>query len=131
MDQEPLFHERIEDAIAAVVDRLGRKKVAGLLWPDKIPRDAHNLIDACLNPERKERLSPTQLMFVARLGRDAGLHGIATFMCRELGYADPEPIEPEDEARKLQREFMEGVKRMEGMAKRLEQLQPYRLVREA
>lgn len=26
MDQESLFHERIEDAIGAVADRLGRKR---------------------------------------------------------------------------------------------------------
>ncbi len=122
MSQEPLFHERIEDAIAAVADRLGRKRVACRLWPDKSERDAHNLFDACLNPERRERFSPSQLVFVAKLGREAGLHAIMEFLARDLGYTDPQPLEPEDERAKLQREFIEASKHMARMADRLERL---------
>jgi uncharacterized protein YciW len=122
MQQESLFHERIEDAIAAVADALGRKRLACDLWPDKSERDAHNLFDACLNPERRERFSPSQLMFVARKGRAAGLHAIVQYMARELGYTDPLPIEPEDERAKLQREFVETGKRMAKMAERIEHL---------
>jgi hypothetical protein len=122
MDQEALFHERIEDAIAAVVDRLGRKRVACKLWPEKSERDAHNLLDASLNPERRERLSPSQLMFIARLGREAGLHSIAVFINRDLGYSDPKPIEPEDERARLQREYVEAAKLLARTAERIERL---------
>ncbi len=122
MEQELLFHERIEDAIAAVADRIGRKRLAKELWPDKSDRDAHNLFDACLNPERKERFSPSQLMFLAKRGRGAGYHAILCFMCRELGYADPQPIEPEDERAKLQREYVDAARSMARMAERIEKL---------
>jgi hypothetical protein len=126
--QEALFHERIEDAIAAVADMLGRKRVACELWPEKTERDALNLFDACLNSERREKLSPSQVIFVARLGRAKGLHSIAQYIARELGYADPVPIEPEDEKAKLQREYVEAARHMVRMAERIEQLSQPALV---
>lgn len=122
MEQEALFHERIEDAVGAVADVLGRKRIACELWPDKTPRDAHNLLDACLNPERRERLTPSQLMFIARNGRESDLHAIVTFIARELGYEDPKPVEPEDEKARLQREYIEAAKRMARIAERVESL---------
>lgn len=130
MDKEPLFHERIEDAVAAVVDRLGRKKIACALWPDKTQRDAHNLLDACLNPERRERLNPTQLLFIARKGRAEGLHAIVQFITRDLGYEEPVPIEVEDEKAKLQREYIEAAKSMARIAERIESLTAPVTVRE-
>lgn len=122
--QESLFHERLEDAIAAVADVIGRKRVACKLWPDKSERDAHNLFDACVNPERRERFTPSQVMYIAKLGRERGLHSIATYVMRELGYADPVPIEPEDERAKLQREYIEAARSMARMAERIEKLAP-------
>lgn len=122
MQQEPLFHERIEDAIGAVTDRLGRKRISKELWPDKSERDAHNLIDACLNPERKERFTPSQLMFIARKGREAGHHGIVTYLCRELGYADPTPIEPRDELTELLRVSIEERRHQARRDDRIERL---------
>lgn len=130
MDQDPLFHERIEDAVGAVADRLGRKKIACELWPDKTPRDAHNLLDACLNPERRERLTPSQLLFIAKRGREQSLHAIVTFIARDLGYEDPQPIEPEDEKVRLQREFIESTKNLQRMAARIETLSAPVTVRE-
>ena len=122
MEQDSLFHERIEDAIAAVADRLGRKRLAQELWADKSPRDSHNLFDACLNPERKERFSPSQLMFIARKGREAGYHSIVTFIARELGYADPTPIEPRDELAELLRANLESNKEAQRRSERIESL---------
>ena len=47
--------DRIEDAIDEVIHRCGgRKAFATDLWPHKAQRDAHNLLDACLNPDRRE-----------------------------------------------------------------------------
>ena len=68
--QNALFHERIEDAADEVCRAIGgRKKMAGELWPDKPQREAHNLIDACLNPDRRERFSPSQLLYIAKRDR--------------------------------------------------------------
>lgn len=120
MDQQNLFHERIEDA-AAVVDACGGRKVmAAELWPDKPIRDAQNLLDACLNPGRREKLDPSQLVYIAKRGRQVGCHLLMTFLARECGYSDPEPVEPEDERAKLQREFNETFKQFQFLAAKLE-----------
>ena len=87
-----LFHERIEDAIDEVIRGAGgRKKVAVELWPDKPAREAHNLLDACMNPERRERFAPSQVLWFAQRGRQIGCHAVIMFMARECGYADPTP----------------------------------------
>jgi hypothetical protein len=130
--QDSLFHERVEDAAAAVIDRCGgRKKFAAEMWPDRSVGDAHNLLNACLNPEKRERFSPDQLLYILRKGRAVGCHTLITFMAREAGYTDPQPIEPEDERAKLQREYVEAAKAMGRMAERIEQLAQPTLVRAA
>jgi len=42
------------------------------------------------------------------------------FLAREAGYADPQPVEPEDERAKLQREYIEATKAMQRLAGRME-----------
>lgn len=123
MTQQALFHERIEDAIAAVVDACGgRKVVASELWPDKPLRDAHNLLDACLNPGKREKLDPSQVVYIAKRGRQVGCHLLVAYLCRECGYADPVPVEPEDERAMLMREFIEAQKSLQHMTARMERV---------
>jgi hypothetical protein len=43
-------------------------------------------------------------------------------VCRDLGYADPVPIEPEDERAALQRQFIESTANLLKMAARIEEL---------
>ena len=47
-----------------------RKAFATDLWPHKAQRDAHNLLDACLNPDRREKFSPGAVVYIARRGHD-------------------------------------------------------------
>lgn len=123
MSQQTLFYERIEDAIAAVVDACGgRKVVASELWPDKPLRDAHNLLDACLNPGKREKLDPSQVVYIAKRGRQVGCHLLVTYLCRECGYSDPVPVEPEDERAMLMREFIEAQKSLQHMTARMERV---------
>jgi hypothetical protein len=99
--QSALFHERIEDALDEVIRVLGgRKKVAVEMWPDKPPRDAHNLMDACLNPERRERFSPAQVLYLARRGAEVGCHAVMLFLGRECGY-DIKPVTRAEEVDRL------------------------------
>ena len=129
MDQESLFHDRVEDAIAAVIDRCGgRKKFAAEMFPDKPPRDAHNLLDACLNPERREKFSPSQVVYIMRRGAEAGCHSLAQYFSREAGYADPVPVVPEDLEAALQRSFISSVERLEQIQKQLQRVQGMRRV---
>jgi hypothetical protein len=41
-------------------------------------------------------------------------------LARETGYTDPQPVEPEDERAKLQREFINAQRGFEALAKRME-----------
>ncbi len=122
--QTALFHERFEDALDEVMRCCGgRKKVAIELWGKvKSERDAHNLMDACLNPERRERFSPEQVLYILKRGREVGCHAAMHYLNSEAGYAPAQPIEPEDEIAKLQREFIESVKEQGRRAERIEAL---------
>jgi len=108
--QNPLFVESLEEALTQVVGALGGAKTVGLvLWPEKSCRDAHTYLLACLNPERKEHLTGAQIMLLLRRGREARCHAAMQYLSRECGYADPVPLEPEDERARLQREFTASV----------------------
>lgn len=123
MDQEALFYETINDALDAVVKACGgAKSVACRMWPDKTPDAAHRLLLACLNEGRDEKLGPSQVLFILKLGRERGFHGAINFLAREAGYADPQPLEPEDERARLQREFIEAQKALQSLADRMERV---------
>lgn len=120
--QGSLFYERIEDALDAVINACGgRKKFACEMWPEKPARDAHNLIDACLNTERRERFTPQQVLFILRRGREVGFHAAAVALFRDVGY-HLEPLEPEDEKAALQRAFVESVNMQRRLVERMEHL---------
>jgi len=46
------------------------------------------------------------------------------YIARECGYADPAPIEPEDEIARLQREFVEATKQLGALAVQIEKMNP-------
>ena len=99
----------------------GRKKFAAELWPEKSQRDAHNLIDACLNAERRERFTPQQVFYILRRGREIGFHAATESMFRDIGYHIT-PVEPADEMAELQRAYIESVQMQRRIADRLEKL---------
>lgn len=118
-----LMHETISDALRELVQSSGGYKAVGIkLWPDQPADHAAGKLRDCLNPDRRERLTPEQVCYLLRLGREAGCHAAITFMARDAGYADPQPVEPEDERAKLQREYVEAAKAMQRMAERIERL---------
>jgi hypothetical protein len=86
------------DAARDMVRRLGgAKKVGTLIWPDKtVDGAARHLLD-CLNPNRAERLSPSQLLLLMRLARADGHHGLAGYLLAQAGYEPPVPSKPADE----------------------------------
>jgi hypothetical protein len=45
------------------------------------------------------------------------------YLAREAGYADPQPIDPEDQEAELQRTFIDAVSRLEGIQKQLQRVQ--------
>lgn len=125
--QFALIIDTVNDAIRDTVRALGPKLVAQALWPAKKPEAAERYLDDCLNPTREQKLSIEEILLVARMGRAKGLHLITTFICRDIGYADPMPVDPDDQVAELQRVFLERsdelialghqIKRMHGRSR--------------
>ena len=117
---QSLFHDSFSDALTEVVKSLGGHKTVGLaLRPDKSADSSARWLNDCLNPSRSERLDPDQVLFVLREGRKAQSHSAMNYLLREAGYADAQPIEPEDEKAALQRQVIESVKSLEQIMTRL------------
>lgn len=76
-------------------------------------RLGHNLLDAMLNADRREKFSPDQVLYVARRGREVGCHAVMQYLAREAGYAEPVPVEPEDEMTRLQQQFVDSVQQLQ------------------
>jgi hypothetical protein len=115
--------EDLNDAIKAAVDAIGGPKVVGAtLWPDLDPSAAGNRLRDCLNPTRRERLTPEQLALIRRKARDAGSHVLASFEMKAAGYSRPTPIAPDDEKAELQRQAIEAARTMKDLVERMELL---------
>ncbi len=100
--QRVLFHESLIDALKEVVLSLGgTKRVAGQLWPEKTIDEAARRLADCLNSDRRERLDPEQVLWLLRQGRAEGCHAAMDFICREAGYAQPVPVDPESQKTQL------------------------------
>lgn len=118
-----LFHDTVNQALHDCVMACGGFKAVGhLLWPEKPVDQAGRLLNDCLAEGRRERLSPEQVLLVLRLARERGCHAGMNFIARDAGYADPQPLEPEDERAKLQREFIEATHALARMAAQIERL---------
>jgi hypothetical protein len=122
MDQQPLFHEDINDALRGAVKACGGTKVvASKLWPEKPLNDAQSYLNDCLNATRPAKLSPEQVVFLLRWAKEQGFHGAINYVCAEAGYANPAPVEPEDEYAKLQREYVQAVKLLASLTPKIEE----------
>lgn len=120
MTPQPLFFDSIEDALREVVHAVGGNKAAGgILRPELSADEAGKWVSDCLNPDRAQTFRPGQVLLLLRKGREAGCHAAAAYLMRESGYADPVPIEPDDERARLEREFIAAAKSLQAMADRL------------
>lgn len=121
--QQVLFHESLSDAIRDVVQALGgTKKIGAMMRPEKTPDEAARWISDCLNPDRREKFDPEQVLWLLREGRKAGCHSCMHYLCVESGYSLAQPVEPKDELAELQRNFIEASKHLSRMAERIERI---------
>lgn len=118
----PDFETINEVLIACVKSCGGSKQVAHKLWPEKPLDAAQRHLLACLNEDKAERLSPQQVLLLLRLSRQAGCHIGMQYLAAELGYAEPQPVEPRDEVAELQRQYIEAARAMGKLAERIERL---------
>lgn len=123
-DQIPLFVDDCYDALRATVEGLGGyKRVGHDMRPDLSVDAAGRWLADCINPDKREKLSITELGYIRKTARQAGVHVLAAYEAQDAGYAPPQPIAPEDEAAQLQREFIAHVKSLEALQKRLARVQ--------
>lgn len=118
--QIPLFYDTYEDAIRDCVTSLGGfKKVGSMLWPAVPADDAGRKLAACINTDKREKLDLGELRLIRCEARKAGVHILAHYEARDAGYAEPQPINPEDEQAQLQREFIAAVRGLEVLQARM------------
>jgi len=118
--QIPLFYDTYEDAIRDCVTALGGfKKVGSMLWPAMPADDAGRKLSACLNTDKREKLDLGELRLIRCEARKVGVHILAHYEARDAGYAEPQPLNPEDEAAQLQREFIAAVRGLEVLQARM------------
>jgi hypothetical protein len=111
--QKSLFYEDVNEALKAVISALGgAKKVGPRLWPEKTMEAAQQLLLACLNIERKEHLTPEQMMLLLTWGHVAGCHIGFEYMADAVGYEKPRAISREEKQAELMRDFNKQVERL-------------------
>lgn len=116
--------ESLNQALVECVKALGGSgKVGPKLWPERSQESAQRALLDCLIEDRPAKLSPEQVLFILRMARAKGHHIGMEWLCNELSYAPPQPIEPKDEIAELQRAFIETQARMADMLGRMERLQ--------
>lgn len=123
MEQDSLFMEDEYEALKVDISRLGGMKSVGhALFPDKKPDKAGEHLGSCLKQDRREKLDYSQILWIKAEAKKVGSYAAQRYENQVCGFADPQPIEPEDEAAMLQREFIQAVKAQSEMLKRMERL---------
>ena len=116
------LYEDESDALRELVRELGGfKSVGPTLRPDLTADRAANWLRDCLNPERAERLQPSQLFMLLRMARERQVHGPTQYILANVGYHIT-PVEPADGMAELQRAYIESVHMQRRIADRLEKL---------
>lgn len=109
----PIF-DSPEDAIRACVQAAGgAKKVGPMFWPDKPIEQATALLLDCLNHDRPQKLSLSQILFIFRLAKHQGFHAGFQWFALEAEYDGVRPITPEEETDRLAAIIAESSKTLE------------------
>ena len=123
MDQQELLHEDWRDALRHLVKALGGMDAVGVdLWPGKTRHAAGAWLSDCLNPDRPAKLDLEDLLHLLKLARDRGVHLGVHFLCDELGYQRPAPVEPADAVAETQRQLDELLARAQSITNKLARL---------
>jgi len=98
--QTPLWYDTDCDAINAAIASSGKtfKQVASALWPAKGIDTAYARLKNCLNPDKDEKLSFAEVIFICR---ETGNFDPINHACDELSLHRPTPKAPADEHAEL------------------------------
>lgn len=119
-----LFQD-MNDALTAAIHAIGGFKEVGLMLRPELggrPQTAAQWLRDCLNPEKREKLSPEQLLHLLRKACERNYHAAKHWIDGEAGYADGAPLNPRDELATLQRKFIEAVHISRDIADKIDRL---------
>lgn len=123
MQQQQLIHESITDALRECIAAIGGVKEVGRALKPELPADqAGQYVRDRLNPDRRERFAPEQVIWILREARKVHCHAAMRYLTAECGYADPVPLDPQDEQAALIRQFIESQRQMQQLAQRMERV---------
>lgn len=120
MEQQDLIHEDWRDALRHAVKAMGGYDVVGAeLWPGKTRKQAGAWLSDAINPDRAAKLDLEELLQLMRMARNKGIHIGLHFLCDELGYTRPSPVEPADQEAEIGRQLDAGLKALDHLTSRL------------
>lgn len=122
MNQPDLWYDSLSGALLATVEALGPKKVASALWHLMSVDDARRKLLNSLNPERNEKLGLEEIEHILKMAREREIHTAMLYLTDALHYQPARPVEPDDEKARLQREYVQAVKTLEELTKRIERV---------
>lgn len=118
-----VHYDNVNDVLVDCVKACGGSKAVGVeIWPAKGIDAAQRHLLNCLNPDRNEKLSPDEVLLIARMARDEGCHAYIDYLAQALSYTRPKPVEPVDELQELMRVNNELRKQQIAMSERVEKL---------
>jgi len=120
------FHETVNDALTSAVAALkGYKAVGQMLRPEMTIENGAQWLRDCLNPSKREKLSPEQFMFILRAARTVGYHEAMNFVAFDTGYKAT-PVDPESQEAQLQERFIDAVEGLSAIQAQLQRIQRLR-----
>lgn len=124
MVQPELFYESFLEALRDDVKAIGgSKSVGGKFWPEKDLHAAANLVNDCLNANRRDRFNEDQERYIMRKARELrGFSAGICFLCDDTGFERPLAKNPVDEIAKRQQEFIDAVRTAERVSHELQRL---------
>lgn len=120
--------DSINEALQSAVNALGGYKKVGPALRPELPIDqAAGWLRDCLNPSRREKLSPEQFMFILREAGKAGIHSLMNFLAFDGGYKAT-PVAPQTQEAELQQKFVDAVEGLTAIQAQLQRVQRMRSV---
>jgi len=118
--------ESVNDALQSAVTALGGfKKIGPLLRPELPIDQAAGWLRDCLNPARREKLAPEQMMLILRAAKQAGYHAAMNFVAFDVGYKAT-PVDPDSQEAQLQERFIAAVEHLQGIQSQMQRIQRVR-----
>lgn len=116
------FFDGVNDALQAAVTALGGYKKVGPMLRPELPIDqAAGWLRDCLNPARREKLAPEQVMLILRRAREAGYHAAMHFVAFDTGYKAT-PVDPQTQEAELQERFIAAVEHLQGIQSQMQRI---------